>query len=270
MGVHGLTLPSGTYAHRVLDRPLEELLSEARSLRRPSCRIRLSSMFQPSVETMPAEERAALQLERLDALVTGLQVLRQPVLAAEARRRGGQRAPVAAVHRQGGAPRPLPVRDLRSRSPARAHPRVLGHARQADDRRVHRGDLDVFADLNARALAAVGGRPDDVLHVAYGYGLFTGGLGFHYGAERLGATVVPASGGNIPLPAELLEDLGADGLLHAVVRAAPRGACASRGCSPEIDLRFGVFGAEPWSEACGEARAGVGLIDACDMYGLWR
>ena len=73
-------------------------------------------------------------------------------------------------------------------------------------------DIALFAELNARAIAAMGGRPGDVLHNAYGYGLFTGGLGIHYGGERLGATVVPASGGNVPLQLELLADLGATGL----------------------------------------------------------
>ncbi len=130
-------------------------------------------------------------------------------------------------------------------------------------------DLDVFADLNARALAAMGGRPDDVLHNAYGYGLFTGGLGFHYGAERLGATVVPASGGNVPLQLELMADLGADGLLCTPSFAL---LLAERAEAEEmldrIDLRFGAFGAEPWSEAVRAKLEQAWGIDACDVYGL--
>jgi phenylacetate-CoA ligase len=74
------------------------------------------------------------------------------------------------------------------------------------------GDVEVFAEVNARAIACAGGRSEDVLHVAYGYGLFTGGLGLHYGGERLGATVVPASGGNSGFQVQLLADLGARGL----------------------------------------------------------
>ena len=99
--------------------------------------VRRRPMFQPSVETMPAEERAALQEQRLDALVTRLKASTSRT-GAEARRPGGQRARVAAVHGQGGAPRPLPVRN--ARGPARRHgadARVVRHARQADDRRVH-------------------------------------------------------------------------------------------------------------------------------------
>src|SRR5258708_37584229 len=73
-----------------------------------------------------------------------------------------------------------------------------------------RHDIELFAEVNARAIACAGGAAGDVLHVAYGYGLFTGGLGLHYGGERLGATVAPASGGNVSLPLELLAGLGAD------------------------------------------------------------
>ena len=73
-------------------------------------------------------------------------------------------------------------------------------------------DVEIFAEVNARAIACAGGGPEDVLHVAYGYGLFTGGLGLHYGGERLGATVVPASGGNSGFQVQLLADLGARGL----------------------------------------------------------
>src|SRR4029077_16888237 len=104
-----------------------------------------------------------------------------------------------------------------------------------------RGDIDVFADVCARSIAAAGGTPDDVLHVAYGYGLFTGGLGLHYGGERLGATVVPASGGNTDLQLSLLEDLGAVGLCCTPSFAL---LLAERAAGRKIDLRYGVFGAE--------------------------
>jgi phenylacetate-CoA ligase len=131
-------------------------------------------------------------------------------------------------------------------------------------------DVDVFAEVNARAIACAGGGPADVLHVAYGYGLFTGGLGLHYGGERLGATVVPASGGNAALQIQLLADLGATGLactpsfaLLLAERAAEAGTLGA------IHLRFGVFGAEPWSEALrAKLEDAWGGIDACDIYGL--
>ena len=80
------------------------------------------------------------------------------------------------------------------RERGRAHPRLVGHDRQADRRRVHARRLELFAEVNARCLAMLGAEPGMMLHNAYGYGLFTGGLGFHYGAERLGMTVVPGLG----------------------------------------------------------------------------
>jgi phenylacetate-CoA ligase len=130
-------------------------------------------------------------------------------------------------------------------------------------------DVDVFAEVNARAIACAGGKPSDVLHVAYGYGLFTGGLGLHYGGERLGATVVPASGGNPGLQLELLADFGADGLACTpsfALLLAER--AAADGFADRIDLRYGVFGAEPWSEAMREKLEHAWGIDACDVYGL--
>ncbi|NUR75364.1 MAG: phenylacetate--CoA ligase [Thermoleophilia bacterium] len=128
-----------------------------------------------------------------------------------------------------------------------------------------RADLDVFADVCARSIAAAGGTPDDVLHVAYGYGLFTGGLGLHYGGERLGATVVPASGGNTALQLQLLEDLRAVGLCCTPSFAL---LLAERAGGRNIHLRYGVFGAEPWSEAMREKLESAWGIDACDIYGL--
>jgi phenylacetate-CoA ligase len=131
-------------------------------------------------------------------------------------------------------------------------------------------DVDLFAEVNARAIACAGGRRDDVLHVAYGYGLFTGGLGLHYGGERLGATVVPASGGNVSLQLELLADLGADGICCTpsfCLLLAER--ARDTGMHQRIRLRYGVLGAEPWSEAM---RAKIEdawcSFDACDIYGL--
>jgi phenylacetate-CoA ligase len=130
-------------------------------------------------------------------------------------------------------------------------------------------DIELFADMNARALVCAGAEPSDVLHVAYGYGLFTGGLGFHYGGERLGATVVPASGGNPGLQVELMADLGATGLACTpsfALLLAER--AAADGILDRIHLRYGVHGAEPWSEALREKLESAWGIDACDVYGL--
>jgi phenylacetate-CoA ligase len=131
-------------------------------------------------------------------------------------------------------------------------------------------DIEIFAEVNARAIACAGGTPDDVLHVAYGYGLFTGGLGLHYGGERLGATVVPASGGNPGLQVQLLADLGATGLACTpsfAMLLAER--AVGDGLLDRIALRYAVCGAEPWSESFRvKLEQAWGGIDACDIYGL--
>jgi len=132
------------------------------------------------------------------------------------------------------------------------------------------GDIDTWADLMARSLAATGIRPGDVVHNAYGYGLFTGGLGFHYGAERLKCTVTPVSGGNTERQISLLTDFGARALA-----ATPSYALNIAEVAEKIGvdlaasaLKIGVFGAEPWSETMrAELDKRLG-IRACDMYGL--
>ncbi|NUR95854.1 MAG: phenylacetate--CoA ligase [Kribbellaceae bacterium] len=140
-------------------------------------------------------------------------------------------------------------------------PTVVGYTRR---------DLDNWADLMARSIRAAGGRTGDVCHVAYGYGLFTGGLGAHYGAERLGCTVVPVSGGMTERQVDLLRDFGARIIMVtpsyflAIVDELER-----RGLDPrDTALRIGIFGAEPWTEAMRtevEERTG---IHAVDIYGL--
>lgn len=132
-------------------------------------------------------------------------------------------------------------------------------------------DVGIFAEVNARSLAAAGGTREDVVHVAYGYGLFTGGLGLHFGVERLGATAVPASGGNPGFQVSLMADAGATGLActpsFALILAERADA---EGLKNSINLRWGIHGAEPWSEGLRqklEAAWGV-PYDACDIYGL--
>jgi phenylacetate-CoA ligase len=131
-------------------------------------------------------------------------------------------------------------------------------------------DLDTWAELMARSIYAAGGRPGDIVHVAYGYGLFTGGLGAHYGAERLGCTVVPVSGGMTPRQVQLILDFE-----PRVIMVTPSYFLAildemdSQGVDPRsTSLRIGIFGAEPWTEEMRrevERRSG---IDAVDIYGL--
>jgi phenylacetate-CoA ligase len=131
-------------------------------------------------------------------------------------------------------------------------------------------DIDTWAGLMARSLHAGGARPGDVLHNAYGYGLFTGGLGFHYGAERLGCTVVPMSGGFSERQVQLIREFGA-----RVVLMTPSYMMAiadefdRQGIDPRSTaLRVGFFGAEPWTEGMrAEIERRLG-IDAIDVYGL--
>lgn len=131
-------------------------------------------------------------------------------------------------------------------------------------------DIDTWAHLMARSLRAGGVRAGDVMHLAFGYGLFTGGLGFHYGAERLGCTVVPVSGGMTPRQVTLIEDFGA-----TAIACTPSYMLAildeyrAQGRDPQASpLRIGCFGAEPWTNAMrAEIEAAFGL-SAVDCYGL--
>ena len=131
-------------------------------------------------------------------------------------------------------------------------------------------DIDTWANLVARSIRAAGGRPGDMIHVAYGYGLFTGGLGAHYGAERAGCTVIPMSGGQTEKQVQLIQDLKPNiimvtpSYMQVVIEEFVR-----QGIDPrESSLKVGIFGAEPWTEALrAEIEANAG-IDAVDIYGL--
>jgi phenylacetate-CoA ligase len=131
-------------------------------------------------------------------------------------------------------------------------------------------DIDNWAHLMARSIRAAGGRPGDMVHVAYGYGLFTGGLGAHYGAERLGCTVVPMSGGQTEKQVQLILDFKPDIIMvtpsYSLVIAEE---FERMGVTPEdISLKVGIFGAEPWGEGMrGEIERKLGL-DSVDIYGL--
>lgn len=132
-------------------------------------------------------------------------------------------------------------------------------------------DISIFAQVNARALSAVGASSDDVVHVAYGYGLFTGGLGLHFGVEMLGATAVPASGGNPGFQVNLMSDAGATGLAATPSFALILAEQAEEmGMKDSLAIRWGIHGAEPWSEGLREKleEAWNGDYDACDIYGL--
>jgi phenylacetate-CoA ligase len=131
-------------------------------------------------------------------------------------------------------------------------------------------DLDTWTDLMARCLTTAGVRPGMLVHNANGYGLFTGGLGFHQGAERLGATVVPVSGGFTERQVTLLHDLRAQVLFATPSYALHIGnALADHGLGPEdLALEVGVFGGEPWTPAMGAAIERALGLAAVNMYGL--
>ncbi len=140
-------------------------------------------------------------------------------------------------------------------------PTVVGYTRE---------DIDTWATVMARSIRAAGGRPGHILHNAYGYGLFTGGLGAHYGAEKLGCTVIPVSGGMTERQVTLIRDFQPDIIMVtpsnrlAIIDEMGRQGLVPARCS----LKFGIFGAEPWTNEMRtemEARAG---LDATDIYGL--
>ncbi|MGW3067376.1 phenylacetate--CoA ligase PaaK [Streptomyces sp. NPDC001130] len=153
------------------------------------------------------------------------------------------------------------IRRLHASSGTTGRPTVVGYTDN---------DLSMWADMVARSIRAAGGRPGDIVHVAYGYGLFTGGLGAHYGAERLGCTVVPASGGMTARQVQLIQDLQ-----PAVIMVTPSYMLTlldefeRQGVDPRgTSLRVGVFGAEPWTEQMRREIEERFAIDAVDIYGL--
>ncbi len=140
-------------------------------------------------------------------------------------------------------------------------PTVVGYTRK---------DIDVWSELMARSFVAAGVHKGDIIHNAYGYGLFTGGLGAHYGAERLGASVIPMSGGNTKKQIMIMQDFGS-----TVLTCTPSYSLFMAEAAKEegiefkhLDLRVGIFGAEPWSESMRtEIEAKLNLC-AIDIYGL--
>ena len=150
---------------------------------------------------------------------------------------------------------------LHASSGTTGKPTVVGYTKN---------DIDTWADLVARSIRAAGGRAGDIVQVAYGYGLFTGGLGAHYGAERLGCTVIPISGGQTERQVQLICDfkphiiMATPSYMQVIIEELARQGIDAR----DTSLKVGILGAEPWTEAMRrdiEAKAG---IDALDIYGL--
>ncbi len=133
-----------------------------------------------------------------------------------------------------------------------------------------KNDIEMWAGLVARSIRAAGGRPGDICHIAYGYGLFTGGLGAHYGAEKLGCTVIPMSGGQTEKQVQLIQDFKPDiimvtpSYMQVIIEEYRR-----QGMDPrEMSVKVGIFGAEPWTEAMRTQIEGDANLDAVDIYGL--
>ncbi|MGW0698433.1 phenylacetate--CoA ligase PaaK [Streptomyces sp. NPDC002867] len=153
------------------------------------------------------------------------------------------------------------VRRIHASSGTTGRPTVVGYTER---------DLDNWADVVARSLRAAGARPGHKVHVAYGYGLFTGGLGAHYGAERLGCTVIPASGGMTARQVQLIQDFRPE-----IIMLTPSYMLTlldefdRQGVDPRAtSLKVGVFGAEPWTEEMRREIEERFAIDAVDIYGL--
>ncbi|PTX63327.1 phenylacetate-CoA ligase [Melghirimyces profundicolus] len=235
-------------------------------------------MFQPELETMDRPELERLQADRLKQTVERVYNL-VPFYRRRLDKAGVKPGEIGSLE---DLPR-LPFtwkKDFRDHYPfglfaveleevARIHassgtrgkPTVVGYTQN---------DLRIWAEVCARALVIAGGRPGDVFHNAYGYGLFTGGLGLHYGAERLKATVVPVSGGNRVRQAALIRDFrprGIGGTPSFVLSLAE--TMEEMGVDPRsTTLEYGIFGAEPWSEEMRRTLEEKWGIDALDIYGL--
>jgi phenylacetate-CoA ligase len=233
-------------------------------------------IFEPGVETLPREQLAELQLERLRSLVAGVRE-RVPLYGERlADVEPGDLGSLDALRRLPFTRKddlrdtyPLGMLAVPRESLARIHassgttgkPTVVAYTA---------ADLDLFGRVNARALAMAGVEPGMTLHNAYGYGLFTGGLGLHAGSERLGANVVPVSGGMTERQLTLIEDLRPDAIActpsYALTLAA---AFEDRGVEPDaVSLRFAVVGAEPWTERMRtEIDTALG-VRTTNIYGL--
>jgi len=208
-------------------------------------------IFQPELETLARPELERLQRERLRERF-GVEPEALPELPFAVKSDLREAYPFGLLR----VPREECIR-IHASSGTRGKATIVAYTRN---------DVALWADCCARALAAAGAGPGTVVHVAYGYGLFTGGLGLHYGAERLGCTVVPASGGNTPRQAQLLEDLGAEILCCTPSYAL---AIADHVTEPaRLSLRAGVFGAEPWTDGLREAIEHAFDLTALDIYGL--
>src|SRR5215218_8054654 len=222
----------------------------------------VDTMWDPRAERMSADERAGLQASRLDDLLARL-------------------AEHSPFYRERLADLPFTTKqDLWDHYPwgllAVPREQVLRvHGSSGTGGRptlvaYSRGDLAVWAEVCARALGCAGAGPGTLVHNAYGYGLFTGGLGMHQGAELMGCTLVPVSGGQTQRQVALIRDLRPEVLCCTPSYAVRLGEALGEAGIPrdEVSLRVGIFGAEPWSEAMRAQIEAVLPLKALDIYGL--
>ncbi len=235
--------------------------------------------FDEPMETMPPDQRAALQGQRLRQMVERVYA-RVPFYRAKLDAQGVRPADIRGIE---DLPRlPFTVKDdfrtnypfglfavpledvvrLHASSGTTGKPTVVGYTRN---------DIDLWAQVAARTLASGGGTRRDIVQVAYGYGLFTGGLGMHYGAEKLGAAVIPMSGGNTKKQIMLMQDFGTTLLCCTPSYALQIIEVAEEEMHIDpasLKLRAGFFGAEPWSQSMHQAIEKKLGLQAIDIYGL--
>ncbi len=235
-------------------------------------------LFDQEFETLPREALEALQLKRLIAMAKRVYA-RVPFYKKTFDKAGIKPSDIKSLKDLQRLPFTNKI-DLRDNYPfglfavpmeqvVRIHassgttgkPTVVGYTRR---------DINTWAELMARSLAAAGAHKNDIIHNAYGYGLFTGGLGVHYGAEKLGASVIPISGGNSKRQIVIMQDFGS-----TVLTCTPSYALSLAETAEEmgvdfkkLKLKVGIFGAEPWSEKMRDDIERKLNIQAIDIYGL--
>jgi phenylacetate-coenzyme A ligase PaaK-like adenylate-forming protein len=237
-------------------------------------------MFEPDSEAMPAEQLADLQASRLRGLIDRLLAVPGGVQGERLRAAGFTSGTGLTLDDLPALPFAI-KKDLWDHYPfgllAVDRDEVVAvHGSSGTGGRptlvsYTRDDLRLWARMCARALAAAGATPASLVHNAYGYGLFTGGLGLHQGAIELGATVVPASGGMTQRQVTLIKDLGPDILTCTpsyAVRLGEALAEAGHGPGQGLTLRAGIFGAEPWTDALRARISELLGLRALDIYGL--
>ena len=235
-------------------------------------------MYNPDIETMDREKLANLQLERLKATVKRCED-RVPFYRKKLRDAGVNWKDIKTLDDVEKLPFTtksdlrdnypfgmfaVPTRDIvriHASSGTTGQPTVVGYTAR---------DIDVWSELMARSIVAGMGEKTDIIQVAYGYGLFTGGLGFHYGVERLGASAIPISGGNTKRQIRVMVDLGS-----TILCCTPSYALFMAETAAEIGVDFkqlklksGIFGAEPWSDQMRDKVERLLNLSAFDIYGL--